>query len=93
MVDATPRHANAGGLGIKLKGYLNQHVCHSIQEWTLVKVFDSKIELTESEDENEFSYSTSMELDSAGTRGVMSLGCYEATCILMVSNRSCYSKF
>ena len=53
----------------------------ALQEWTLLKVFDSKMELTTSEDESEFSYATSIELDGAGTKGIMKLGCYPATCM------------
>ena len=39
-----------------------------------MKVFDSKVELSESEDETETAYSTSVTLDGEGTKGMMMLG-------------------
>ena len=39
-----------------------------------MKVFDSKVELSESEEETETAYSTSIMLDGEGTKGMMMLG-------------------
>ena len=77
-MEPPPRPSIAGGR------ILHQHVsiqvthnfrraCHD-QDWRLLKVFDSKVELSESEEENEFNYSNAVALDGAGTAGMMRLG-------------------
>ena len=44
-----------------------------MQDWELFKVFDSKVEISDSESEEEFGFEASAELDGAGTRGMLSL--------------------
>ena len=46
---------------------------HARQDWELFKVFDSKEEVSESEDEEEYEMRTAVELDGAGTREVLLL--------------------
>ena len=45
-----------------------------LQDWILLKVFDSQEELSEDEDESDFSYSAAIQVDGDGTRGMMRLG-------------------
>ena len=44
-----------------------------MQEWCLYKVFDSKVEISDSESETEFGFEATAELDGAGTRGILQL--------------------
>ena len=46
----------------------------SPQDWTLYKVFDSKVELSESEEEMTYECSTGIEVDGEGTRSLLKLG-------------------
>ena len=45
-----------------------------LQGWTLYRVFDSKVELSESEEEVAYEASAGIDLDGEGTRAIMNLG-------------------
>ena len=58
--------------------HVHQHIYDpitalSVQAWQLFKVFDSRIELSDSESETEFGFQAEAELDGAGTRGMLRL--------------------
>ena len=80
MVAQTPGHATAeGGIRAGLAIRCLKPPPYR-QDWEVFKVFDSREETQESEDEVEFAMTSSASMDDAGTKALLPLCCNSLEC-------------